>query len=61
MEGVAFSPERPFHVQIEFKSSAEALELAEELKTWAPTQGWSENAMKLFDLLEQEKPNATRQ
>lgn len=54
MEGNKHVERAPFHVSLEFESVRESTELAEELQTWRPTFGWSENAQKLFKLLKNE-------
>ena len=41
----------PVTIKLKFKDRSEAVDLADELSTWTPHGGWSENAAKLFAVL----------
>lgn len=55
MEAESFKPPQPLIIKLTFEKEYEASALADELQRWSPTGGWSEDAMRLFEALKQER------
>jgi hypothetical protein len=53
MESNVWREKAPIHIDLTFDAPSEVADLNAELRTWSPSQGWSQLAIQFFDALQE--------